>query len=534
MVAEVGHLLRDEVHVIPGLCACGLRELLEVFQLVAIHPMTTRHRVAVHDEAFGDIELEGVAESPRLRRDDAGVGFRGGFPFHPFKADGEFGQHAVEFAFIKPDAVALRTDLDMEATLALVEFRHQFLTIARTFHAREIHATATRCNCQRAGDRSEGLESGLAPAEDGRTMSCFEVDPMLRSWVEIDPAAFAHNLAVVRDVIGPDCGVLAVVKADAYGHGATAAARALAPGTAIFGVANLAEAACIEAAGTGRDVMLLSPCLPAERAEAVRRGVIVTVSGADEAKAFGRGARLNFKIDTGMGRAGAEPKEALNELAEVVAAGLEVHSVSTHLPVSDEDAPFTTAQLETFAALADAARRIAPGAKIHSLNSAGVFGFRSHAADIVRVGLALYGSSPLAEFQRTLRPVLAWKARFTLVRTLPAGRGVSYGRTFVTPAPMRTGLLPVGYADGFPRSVSGRGACVLAGGVRCPVLGRVTMDQIVVDLEAAPDVSEGDEAVLIGSQGGECLPVGELAARAGTIAWDILTGIKARVARVYP
>ncbi len=365
-------------------------------------------------------------------------------------------------------------------------------------------------------------------------MPRFEVDPTLRSWVEIDPAAFSHNLAVIRERVGPACTLLAVVKADAYGHGAVATARALAPEAGIFGVANLCEAVGIASADTGRDIMLLSPCLPSERAEATRRGVIVTVSSASEARAFGRGARLNFKIDTGMGRAGAEPRTALEELAAVVTEGLDVHSISTHLPVSDEDEIFTKRQLEEFSCLVEKARHLVPHAKVHSLNSAGIHGFAGHAADIVRVGLALYGSSPIPAFQNNLRPVLTWKARFTLVRTLPEGRGVSYGRTFVTPAPMRTGLLPVGYADGFPRSVSGRGACVIAGKALCPVLGRVTMDQIIVNLDAAPEISEGDEAILIGTKDGLSISAGELATRAGTIAWDVLTGIKARVARVYP
>lgn len=365
-------------------------------------------------------------------------------------------------------------------------------------------------------------------------MPRFEVDPMLRSWVEIDTAAFVHNLAVIRERIGPACTLLAVVKADAYGHGAVATAKALAPEAGIFGVANLCEALGIASAGTGRDIMLLSPCLPSERAEATRRGVIVTVSSANEARAFGRGARLNFKIDTGMGRAGAEPQTALEELAAIVAEGFVVHSISTHLPVSDEDEVFTRSQLQEFSRLVNEARLLAPHAKVHSLNSAGIHGFAEHAADIVRAGLALYGSSPIPSFQKNLRPVLTWKARFTLVRTLPEGRGVSYGRTFVTPAPMRTGLLPVGYADGFPRSVSGRGACVIAGRGLCPVIGRVTMDQIIVNLDAAPEVAEGDEAILIGAKDELSIPAGELAARAGTIAWDIFTGIKARVARVYP
>jgi len=365
-------------------------------------------------------------------------------------------------------------------------------------------------------------------------MPRFSVSPTMRSWAEVDPDALRHNLAVVRNAVGPKPQILAVVKANAYGHGTEPVVRALAHDVTIFGVANLSEALAVQAAGSGRDIMLLSPCLPAEREAAVARGFIVTVSSLEEAHGFAAcgDVRINFKVDTGMGRVGIWWERAGDEL-EKIARIAHIHSISTHLPSSDEDVRFTLSQLKDFEALAESLLQIAPGAKVHSLNSAGILRFPEHARDIVRAGLVLYGSSPLPEIARLCRPALTWKTRVTLVRDLPVGAGVCYGRTFVTPRPMRTAVLAAGYADGFPRQVSGRGASVLVGGHRCPVLGRVTMDQIVVDISSLASVAPGDEAVLIGCQGGESITAEELASQAGTISWHILTGIKSRVARVY-
>jgi alanine racemase len=174
---------------------------------------------------------------------------------------------------------------------------------------------------------------------------------------------------------------------------------------------------------------------------------------------------------------------------------------------------------------------IFPDARVHALNSAGVLGFAGHAYDLARVGLMLYGSAPLPEHQASLQPVMTWKSRVGLVRDVPAGRTVSYGRTFVTPRAMRLATVAVGYADGYPRHASNAGACVLIGGRRCPVVGRITMDQIVV---ASDDAEIDSEVVLLGRQGGETILAAELADWAGTIAWDIFTGIGGRTVRPAP
>ncbi len=214
--------------------------------------------------------------------------------------------------------------------------------------------------------------------------------------------------------------------------------------------------------------------------------------------------------------------------------GLTIHSVSTHLPVAEEDAAFTEKEIEQFDVLVREMRRRVPGSfKVHVLLSAGILSFPQHHFDMVRAGLMLYGSSPVPDAQKFLRPVMALKSRVALLCEMPAGRSVSYGRTFVTTRPTQVATISAGYADGFPRSISNRDGAVLVGGRRCPLLGRVTMDLMMADVSAVPGVKLGDEVVLIGRQGSEEILAAEVADRAGTISWEIFTGIGSRVRRMY-
>ncbi|GAB4171621.1 MAG: alanine racemase [Terrimicrobiaceae bacterium] len=340
-------------------------------------------------------------------------------------------------------------------------------------------------------------------------------------------------MRAIRTVIGPKPEILAVVKANAYGHGSLAVAGAIREDVAYFGVACVEEARPLRS--LGRDILLLSPCLPEEYAEAVEAGDIVTVSSAREAAAYAAlgPCRVNLKIDTGMGRLGCAVESAPGELAAIAGmSGVEIHSISSHLPVSDEDPSFTTAQLKEIGALRELMQPLAPRARWHVLNSAGIFLHSDSAMDVVRSGLAVYGSASPPGFQDKLVPAMKWKARVLLVKTLAAGSGVSYGRTFVAPHEMRVASVSAGYADGYPRQVSGRGASVLIHGHRCRILGRVTMDQIIVDVGDMA-VEAGDDVVLMGRDGEEEIPAAELAAWGGTIAWHIFTGISNRVARHY-
>lgn len=359
-----------------------------------------------------------------------------------------------------------------------------------------------------------------------------------RCWAEIDLEAIRRNARVARSSVDSHAELMAVVKADGYGHGMIEVSEALRDLAQWFGVANLAEAIALRPA-VSQPILLLGPALPAERAEIVRHGFVPSVSSAQEAAAFDAAAsspiEVNFVIDTGMGRMGALEGDALGELKKMSALrNVRVAGISTHLPVADEDAAFTNEQLQCFGALMKSVRRqISRPIKVHVLLSAGILGFAREAHDMVRAGLMLYGISPLPQFQKLLQPAMTLKTRVVLVRELPKDHPVSYGRTFTTPRPMRVATLAAGYADGYPRSISGRGADVLIGGKRCPVLGRVTMDLMMADVSALGEVAPGEEAVLIGRQGSEEILASEVAERAGTIPWEVFTGIGSRVRRVY-
>jgi alanine racemase len=204
------------------------------------------------------------------------------------------------------------------------------------------------------------------------------------------------------------------------------------------------------------------------------------------------------------------------------------------MPVSNEDSDYTRDQLVRFRKLMEQFRAEIPGDyKAHVLQSAGTLAFNDTPHEIVRAGVMLYGISPLPDFQDLLRPAMAWKTRVALIRDMPAGHGISYGRTFITPCEMRVATLAAGYADGYPRHISNRGGAVLVAGKRCPLLGRVTMDLMMVDVSEVADAAVGDEVVLMGRQGSEEISATELAERAGTISWEVITRIGSRVRRVY-
>jgi alanine racemase len=356
-----------------------------------------------------------------------------------------------------------------------------------------------------------------------------------RCWTEIDRAALQHNAKVVRDRIG-SAQLLAVVKANAYGHGLMGVAETLAEQAQLFGVANLEEAIALREK-FHLPVIILGPSLPEEMATIVERGFIPTISTFDEAQAFDRVGRtaINFKIDTGMGRMGAVESEAVEIFKRVAALPkIDIHSVSTHMPVSDVDADYTREQLVRFRKVVEQLRAAVPGGyKAHVLQSAGTLAFNNPTFEIVRAGIILYGISPLPEFQKLLRPAMTWKTRIGLVREMPKGASISYGRTFITPKPMRVATVTAGYADGYPRHLSNRGADVLVHGKRCALLGRVTMDLMVIDISHLPNVDVGEEVVLMGKQGNEDVCCTELGEKAGTITWEITTRVGQRVKRVF-
>jgi len=380
-------------------------------------------------------------------------------------------------------------------------------------------------------------------------MSAIFSEPFRHCWAEIDLNALRHNIAAIREHVGEGIGLLAVVKANAYGHGVEELARELRYLVEMFGVASVSEALQLRRATPDTAIVVLGPALPEEREVLVKHGFIPVVSSLEEARAYSALSEsiglsapfpIHLKVDTGMGRIGVWHEEAL-AVAQAIAMlpGIRLSGVATHLPVADEDEPWTLAQIACWEALVRSLHQAGLEIPVvHSLNSAGTILFNEsiHTAsggNVIRPGLILYGCSPVPEFQAKLTPVLAWKSRITLLRQVPAGRSLSYGRTYVTPKPMRIATVCVGYADGYPRHLSNQGAEVLIGRRRCAVLGRVTMDQILVDASDVPGVAVGDEVVLIGRQGTEEITASELATKSGTIPWEIFTNISSRVVRYY-
>jgi alanine racemase len=365
----------------------------------------------------------------------------------------------------------------------------------------------------------------------------------LRSWVEIDHSALRHNLKIVRKLAGK-AKIMSIVKANGYGHGLNEVAATLSKGVAIFAVASLGEALQLRQTEKSKPILLLSAALPSEYSEIARQGFIPTISSLEEAQLFAKAASkirskssppplIHFKIDTGMGRLGVLPPKAYAVLSSIAKLPLALHSISTHLSSADSDTPFTKTQLSTFEKTVATLRSLAPNIPIHALNSAGTILHPSHVHQLVRIGLLLYGVSPVSRIQKLLKPVLSWKASVTFINIIPKGQGISYGGTYIAPLNLKVALLPAGYADGYPRQLSGKGAAVLLNGKRCPVLGRVTMDQIIVDISHAGEVKVGDEAVLVGHQRGKEITATEVATQSDTIPWHLFCGITARVAYVH-
>jgi len=357
-------------------------------------------------------------------------------------------------------------------------------------------------------------------------------EPPPRTWLEYDWPAMRSNAERAK-ALAHGAELLPVIKANAYGHAAVDAANALRGLARHFAVANLWEARQLKAAGVDGEIVLFGPCLPGERAAVVEAGFIPTVSSAEEARAFlsiSPSTPLHFKIDTGMGRLGAWCEEAESHLAQLAREGAAhaVVMISTHLAFADEDRQRTLTQLEWFRSAVHRLRPQFPAARFHVLNSAGILRFPEYAMDMVRPGLLLYGVSPVPEAAHLFRPVMAWRARVALVRNFAKGRSLSYGGEFVTQRDSRIAVIPVGYADGYFRQIPSGRARVLIHGVRCTVVGRITMDMILADVTDVPGVAEGDVATLLGRDGDDEITAAELAQWAGTIPWHVLTSVGPR------
>lgn len=365
-------------------------------------------------------------------------------------------------------------------------------------------------------------------------------------WAEVDLDAIRHNTALLADRAGP-ARLMAVVKADGYGHGAVAVAlAALEAGATWLGVALVEEGVELREAGIEAPILLLSEPPPGAAGPVVEwklTPVVYTRRAIDAlAKAVADAGvmdpiNVHLKVDTGMHRAGCHPDEAV-DLARIVRRHRELalEGLLTHFAVADEpDDPFTATQISRFEATRTALAKsgIRPPV-VHASNSAGLLsGLRARYA-LVRCGIALYGIAPSPALAGTLplRPAFSLRAKASLVRHLPAGERCSYGLRYEFTGPATQVAVPIGYADGVPRRLAETGGEVLIGGRRHPIAGTVTMDQIMVDL-GADGAELGDEVVLIGRQGDEEITAAEWAARLGSIPYEVVCAVGPRVPRRY-
>lgn len=355
-----------------------------------------------------------------------------------------------------------------------------------------------------------------------------------RNRVEVSYGALRHNLARVRELAAPRQ-VVAVAKADAYGLGLERCARIYhEAGAVAIAVAALAEADRVRRAVPRARVMLLGSPLPEERPAVVASGYEVWVSSEEEVHEYahlacaGSPARLHLAVDTGMGRAGVAPGEA-TALARAIRDDphLVLAGIATHYPQAQNPA-FSAGQEAALGAVLAAFGPRPADCLVHCANSEGLLVRPGAGADAVRVGLLLTGTVPAGCEDPGLRPALRWVSAITLVKQLPAGHGISYDRTRILENDRTVALVPVGYADGYPLRCSDRGS-VLVHGRRCPILGRVTMDYLIIDGSglARPPVP-GDQVVLLGDQDRERITVAELARWAETIPYDVLCGLRGR------
>ena len=363
------------------------------------------------------------------------------------------------------------------------------------------------------------------------------------TYAKIDLGAIRDNFRAIRQ--RANAPVMAVVKADAYGHGAVRVARLLEEDAAFFGVSSVAEAVELRQAGIAKPILILGHVHPATFPTVVLHDIRIPLFGYEDALALsqeagkqGKTACFHFAVDTGMSRIGFQATEESADLCGRIVSlpNLKVEGLFSHFATADEtDLTKTRKQAQLFADF-DAMLK-ARGIQIpirHLDNSAGIMNFRCH-YEMVRAGIVLYGLYPSGEVDPsllTLKPAMSWYSRISYVKELAPGREISYGGTFRVETPIRVATVPAGYADGYRRSLSNR-FYVLIRGKRAPILGRVCMDQMLVDVTDIPEATAGDEVVLLGTSGQQTISAETIAAAAGSFNYEQVCDLSHRVSRVY-
>ncbi|MCC6803229.1 MAG: alanine racemase [Anaerolineae bacterium] len=390
---------------------------------------------------------------------------------------------------------------------------------------------------------ADEADANLLPRASHYTELDMLLRPMRSSWVDIDLDALAENVRGLKALVGDSVTLMAVVKANAYGHGAIPVARtALFNGAEYLAVASITEALELRSAGIDAPILVMSYTPMQAIRQAVRENITITVYDPELARAYDSAAReaggrllVHVKVDTGMGRMGVLASDAMPLFRSLLSLShLEVEGIYTHFAQADESLAFTLAQVETFRQVLKPLQATGFSFKyIHAANSAGTLISNETHFNAVRVGLAMYGLSPseLAQVPPNFKPVLSWKTVIAQVKTLPPGHPVGYGSTYQASENDRIAVIPVGYSDGLRRAPQYWGHVLVRGNV-APIVGRVSMEKTTINVTHIPGVSVGDEVVLIGTQEGMTVSIDDIARRLGTISYEILCGIVPRAPRV--
>lgn len=367
--------------------------------------------------------------------------------------------------------------------------------------------------------------------------------PYFRSAVEVDLDVIRENFLNIKKKVGESTKVLAVIKADAYGHGAVETARALEEQCDFFGVADIDEAMQLRIAGFDTPILILGRTDPYYSDAVIKMDIRTTVSCMSDALALSRegekqqkNAIVHIAVDTGMSRIGfqADETDLILEISKL--PFIEIEGIFSHFATADEpDLSRAKKQKALFdSVISELSQKGLEIPVRHMSNSAGIINF-DREYDMVRAGIVLYGLYPSHEIDKSLLPVspaMRWVAKISHVKTLPAGREISYGGTYVTEKETVVATVPVGYADGYPRCLSGIGE-VLVGGKRAPIIGRICMDQFMIDVTDIPGVTLGSEVTLVGRDGDECLSMEEVSEKAYSFNYELPCRISRRVPRIY-
>lgn len=367
-------------------------------------------------------------------------------------------------------------------------------------------------------------------------------NPEARAWIRVRADALRANYRRVRESVGPNARIIAMVKADGYGLGVREVVRALEPEQPWgYGVATVDEGVGVQAVGTGRPVAVLSPVPPGSMVRALKAGLHVHVGSlsslgqvSDWAEETGGAPRIHVEVDTGMGRSGFDWREAADwmpRIAEASGRGVAWVGYYTHLHSADCDTRTVHEQLARFRQTLEAPGAPSDGILRHALNSAAAMRTAEYAGSAVRPGIFLYGGR-VGDGAPAPEPVASVHARVVHVRDAAPGTTLGYGVTYTASRPERWATLSIGYGDGLPRALGNKGSALISGR-RVPIIGRTSMDVTVVDITGVPGVHTGDVATLVGADGQEEITLEEVASLAGTISYEVLTGLTRRLPRVW-